>query len=43
MSPDPQKSKKQKTAIAPTLSVRNGKKAIEFYRAAFGAPDPDEK
>src|SRR3984893_11333374 len=25
------------TAIAPMLSVRRGAKAIEFYRAAFGA------
>ena len=29
----------QKTAIAPLLNVRNGAKAVEFYRAAFG---PDE-
>lgn len=27
----------QKTAIAPMLSVRMGAKAIEFYKAAFGA------
>ena len=27
----------QKTAIAPMLSVRNGARAIEFYKAAFGA------
>src|SRR5437667_8497831 len=27
----------QKTGIAPMLSVRNGAKAIEFYKAAFGA------
>jgi len=26
-----------KTSIAPFLSVRKGKKAIEFYKAAFGA------
>ncbi len=26
-----------KTAIAPLLSVRNGAKAVEFYKAAFGA------
>ena len=26
-----------KTAIQPMLSVRNGAKAIEFYKAAFGA------
>ncbi len=27
----------RKTSIAPMLSVRNGKRAIEFYKAAFGA------
>ena len=27
----------QKTAIAPMLSVRSGVRAIEFYKAAFGA------
>jgi PhnB protein len=27
----------QKTAIAPMLSVRQGAKAVEFYKAAFGA------
>jgi hypothetical protein len=27
----------QKTSIAPMLSVRNGAKAVEFYKAAFGA------
>jgi PhnB protein len=27
----------QSTAIAPLLSVRNGARAIEFYKAAFGA------
>jgi PhnB protein len=26
-----------KTTIAPMLSVRNGAKAIEFYKSAFGA------
>ena len=26
-----------KTTISPMLSVRNGTKAIEFYKAAFGA------
>jgi PhnB protein len=25
------------TAISPMLSVRNGSKAVEFYKAAFGA------
>ena len=37
MSSDPQKAKEQKAAIAPMLSVRNGARAIEFYKAAFGA------
>jgi PhnB protein len=32
-----QSAKDQKTAIAPMLSVRNGPRAIEFYKAAFGA------
>lgn len=32
MSPSP-----AKTAIAPLLNVRNGTKAIDFYKAAFGA------
>ena len=32
-----QSTKDQKTAIAPMLSVRNGVRAIEFYKAAFGA------
>ena len=27
----------QKTAIAPMLSVRSGVRAIEFYKAEFGA------
>jgi PhnB protein len=27
----------QNTSIAPMLSVRNGKKAIDFYKTAFGA------
>ncbi len=29
----------QKTAIAPMLSVRSGARAIEFYKAAFGASE----
>jgi PhnB protein len=37
MSNDSQAGKDRKTAIAPMLSVRNGKRAIEFYKAAFGA------
>src|ERR1700680_3863819 len=31
------KASNQKTAIAPLLCVRKGAKAIEFYKAAFGA------
>ena len=30
---------KAKTSIAPMLSVRNGVKALEFYKAAFGAEE----
>jgi PhnB protein len=37
MSPDLGASGDPKTAIAPMLSVRNGARAIEFYKAAFGA------
>ncbi|HEY6375825.1 MAG TPA: VOC family protein [Edaphobacter sp.] len=29
----------QKTTIAPMLSVRNGPKAVDFYKAAFGATE----
>jgi PhnB protein len=36
---DLQRTKNRKTAIAPMLSVRNGVKAIEFYKAAFGADE----
>ena len=32
-----QGARDQKTAIAPMLSVRSGVRAIEFYKAAFGA------
>jgi PhnB protein len=39
MSHDPKKATNQKTTIAPMLSVRNGTKAIEFYKAAFGAEE----
>jgi PhnB protein len=28
-----------KTSIAPMLSVRNGAKAVDFYKAAFGATE----
>jgi len=39
MSHDAEKTRNQKTAIAPMLSVRNGAKAVEFYEAAFGAAE----
>jgi PhnB protein len=39
MKPDPQSSTPPKISIAPMLSVRNGSKAIEFYKAAFGATE----
>lgn len=29
--------KNQQTSIAPMLSVRNGARAVEFYKVAFGA------
>src|SRR2546423_13411199 len=29
----------QKTTVAPMLSVRNGARAIEFYKAAFNAQE----
>lgn len=29
----------RKTSIAPMLSVRNGAKAVDFYKAAFGATE----
>src|SRR5207244_10652523 len=32
-----QSDKNQNTSIAPMLSVRRGAKAVEFYKAAFGA------
>ena len=37
MSYDLQNAGHRKTTIAPMLSVRNGVRAIEFYKAAFGA------
>ncbi len=30
-------AKDARTALSPMLSVRNGAKAVEFYKAAFGA------
>jgi len=37
MSHDSKSATDPKTTIAPMLSVRRGAKAIEFYKAAFGA------
>jgi PhnB protein len=37
MGNEPPSAKDIKTSIAPMLSVRNGAKAVEFYKAAFGA------
>ena len=37
MSEGPKTATEEKTSIAPMLSVRNGAKAADFYKAAFGA------
>jgi PhnB protein len=37
MASEPQTAKIPKISIAPMLLVRNGAKAIDFYKAAFGA------
>ncbi len=37
MRNDLERATETKTSIAPMLSVRNGAKAVEFYKAAFGA------
>src|SRR5258708_21132546 len=37
MSDKSQTAKNQKTSLSPMLSVRHGAKAVEFYKAAFGA------
>jgi len=39
MSDKLQNAKTKTTSIAPMLSVRNGAKAIEFYKAALGAAE----
>jgi len=39
MGNEAQSAKDQNTAIAPMLSVRNGARAIKFYKAAFGADE----
>ena len=37
MSNDPKMTSQIQTSIAPFLSVRNGLKAVDFYKTAFGA------
>lgn len=37
MGDESQPATHHKTSIAPMLSVRNGAKAVEFYKVAFGA------
>jgi PhnB protein len=37
MGHDSASAKNQKISISPMLSVRHGAKAVEFYKAAFGA------
>jgi PhnB protein len=39
MSDPTESARDQKITIAPMLSVRTGAKAIEFYKAAFGASE----
>src|SRR5262249_29960598 len=39
MASEHQNSNRQKTSIAPMLSVRRGAQAVEFYKAAFGASE----
>jgi PhnB protein len=39
MGGQPQSATVHKTSIAPMLSVRNGAKAIAFYKGAFGAAE----
>jgi PhnB protein len=37
VSETPKTAKDRGTSVAPMLSVRNGARAVEFYKAAFGA------
>ena len=39
MQNDAERGGATKTGIAPMLSVRNGARAVEFYKAAFGASE----
>jgi PhnB protein len=36
---DPTQTGQRKVSISPLLSVRNGAKAVDFYKAAFGATE----
>ena len=37
MPADPPETQPVRTVVAPQLSVRNGRAAVDFYQAAFGA------
>ena len=37
MAADPPEGQPVRTVVAPQLSVRNGRAAVDFYQAAFGA------
>jgi PhnB protein len=39
MTPDLKTNAPLQTSLAPWLSVRNGAKAVAFYKAAFGATE----
>jgi PhnB protein len=39
MSDESSSAKDQKTSISPMLAVRRGAKAVQFYKAAFGAEE----
>ncbi|MBV8811734.1 MAG: VOC family protein [Acidobacteriaceae bacterium] len=39
MASRPEIAKNPKTTIAPMLSVRNGARAVDFYKEAFGAEE----
>jgi PhnB protein len=39
MNHDSNNTKNSKTSIAPMLSVRNGARAVDFYKVAFGATE----
>jgi len=39
MSDEKDEGRVLRTSIAPMLSVRNGARAVEFYKAAFGAKE----